>query len=730
MARGKFSGPRSNPEEDRQIEEAFRQVTGQEPSAQPARNLSPQRGAEAPSTGDKAEDSPRSSERDDGLDFSIDPSIFSSPEAEVATPNLEQTQTFPPVWESEDPSVPDQPPYQEDVQPSRWRDLWTRALALYRENRKAALVCLCAVAVVLVVGIVAIVFFASSDPYGGKILGNVYVAGVNVGGMTKKEAISAVEQAVGQSYATQNMVVDLEGVLLELDAAQVQAQLDVKDAVDAAYDYGRTGTKAEQESARRATGDHIIGLLPYLQWNETYIRSELERYAQGSVSTLTQANYGLEGTQPELSADKFDEDAPCQTLVITLGTPEVSFDVDAVYDQILDAYSLHEFYVEATGVETVTLPDPVDLEAIYQEFYIAPVDASVDLQSYQVIPGSYGYGFDLGAAQELLDQADYGEEIRIPMEYIAPELLDDDSFFQDVLGEYRTTHTADSNRTTNLTLACQALDGTILNPGEALSFNATLGQRTTAKGYKALTTGTSTEPAGTIGSGISQVSSTLYCAALLADLDIVSRSSHRLPVSYVDYGLDAAVSWDAPDFQFRNSTSYPIQIEAQVSGGYVTVRILGTEQRDYYIQLESTVTSTYEPDTEYSYFTLGDSEGYEDGDVIQEGEKGYYVKTYKLKYDAETNTLLSRDFIANTQYSAVNKIVARVEPQETVPETTAPTVPPTEPTTPSETTQPTQPEQTEPTVPDESSQPSEEPPALEPSESQEPSSSESQGQTD
>ena len=137
------------------------------------------------------------------------------------------------------------------------------------------------------------------------------------------------------------------------------------------------------------------------------------------------ANYGLEGKQPELGADKFDASAPCQTLVITMGTPGIGFDVDDVYNRILDAYSLHVFLVTVEDIEPTAEPDPVDLMAIYEEFYIAPVDAKVDLRTYEVIPGSYGYGFDLEAAQKLVDQADYGEEVRIPMETIEPELTID-----------------------------------------------------------------------------------------------------------------------------------------------------------------------------------------------------------------------------------------------------------------------------------------------------------------
>lgn len=686
MAQGKFSNPRPHREEDRQIEQAFRQVTGQEPASKRASYTS----------------QPEEESFDlipEVRDQTADPFQETMPHSPDTFQNT-QAHTAGLFQKAEEP-VFEEP--QEKNQMSFMDTLagfGNKAIAFCADNKKLVLAFSCALALVLIVGITAIFFFGTSDPYDGRILDNVYLAGIHVGGMTKSEAINAVNRTVND-YG-QDMVVDLAGTTLRLSASKVGAKLDVKAAVNAAYDYGRTGTKAEQETARQtsATGSHIIGLLPYLELNEMYIREVLESYAGDSGSTLTQANYGLEGKRPELTADKFDKNAPCQTLVITMGTPGIGFDVEDVYNRILDAYSLHVFLVTVEEIERAAEPDPVDLEAIYEEFYIAPVDATVDLRTYEIIPGSYGYGFDLEAAQKLIENAEYGEEVRIPMEYIEPDMLDDDSFFQDVLGQCQTPHTGNENRNTNLKLACQALNGLVLNPGEVFSFNDALGQRTSAKGYKPAPAYSGDVLVDTVGGGICQVSSTLYCATLLADLQTVSRINHGFPVSYIDYGLDATVSWGSPDFQFKNSTSFPIKIEAEVSGGYVKIRILGTEQRSYYVKMESTIVSTIEPETEYAYFSYNNSEGYRDGEVIQQGTTGYSVKTYKCKYDTQTNALISREFEANSQYKSVNMVVAKVEPEETTAPTEAEKPEETRPTE----TEPTQPqaptEQPEPTAPD------------------------------
>ncbi|MGM9549002.1 MAG: VanW family protein [Faecousia sp.] len=648
MSKGKFSNPRPYREEEREIEKSFRQLTGQEQPPKPENTVFPE-----------------SSVSD--LDAADPEAASLLSEADSLIPEIEE-------------SFPEEAP--EDTATS----FLTKVLSFVDNNQKPVMVALCAAALVLIISLIAIFFVsASGDPYGKRILNNVTVAGVNVGGMSKADAIAAVRKATDQTYTKQDMVVSLGDTTLRLSPDDTGAKLDVKAAVNAAYDYGRTGTKAERQEAYEASlrSNHTIGLLPYLDLDEGYIRGVLEDYAGDTGSLLTQTSYELEGDIPELAADKFDEErAPELTLVITMGTPGVNFDIEGLLDQILDAYSLNVFCVEAEDAEAGAEPEEVDLQVIFDEVCVAPVDASVNMQTYEAVPGSYGYEFDLIQAQKQVSAAQYGEVVRIPMEYIAPEILGDDVFFRDVLATVKTPHSNNANRTDNLKLACAALNGVVLNPGDTFSFNNTLGERTTAKGYKSAPAYSGSDLVNEVGGGICQVSSTLYCSALLADLEIVARSSHSFPVSYIDYGMDATVSWRSPDFKFRNSTNYPIKIEAEVSGGYVSIQILGTDEKDYYVEMSYVISSTYQPETEYKDFKADNPEGYKDGDVIQEGTTGYLVKTYKSKYNKATGALLSKDFVAESRYKTVNQVVARVEAEPSEP-STSPTEPSTAPTEPS-----------------------------------------------
>lgn len=146
------------------------------------------------------------------------------------------------------------------------------------------------------------------------------------------------------------------------------------------------------------------------------------------------------------------------------------------------------------------------------------------------------------------------------------------SNFSKVYATYTTNYVNNANRTTNLKLACQAINGTIVYPGETFSFNSVVGKRTAAKGYKPATIFTGgSGTAQSIGGGICQVASTMFNAALIGNLGIVERHQHSQKVSYCPLGRDAAIYWGSEDFKFKNTTSYPIKIGMKCADGKLTV---------------------------------------------------------------------------------------------------------------------------------------------------------------
>ena len=464
----------------------------------------------------------------------------------------------------------------------------------------------------------------SADPYGGRILENVTIGGLDVGGMTKSEARDALKVALEQTLYATDLTVKLPGSDQILSKDTVQPKVDIRKAVQAAYDFGREDSQNTSD----------ISLLPYLEVNEEAIRQTLTDWAAECDTVLSQPSWTLEGDAPQLSTANFDTAAQPQTLLVTLGIPETHMEVSQVYAEILTAFD-EAIPACRSGSFTVIpeiapekLPDSPDLDAIFQELSVEAADDSLSLETYQMVYGSYGYGFDLENAKKLVESAAYGETVSISMEFTAPEILGEGVYFRDVLGVCETPHNSNEKRNTNLRLVCEILDGFILQPGEEFSYNGVIGERTEERGFQSAPAYSGDRLIQDIGGGVCQGSSTLYNCALLADLQITERVCHGFTVNYLPIGLDAAVNWNTKtDLKFVNSTHFPIMIQAEVSDGYMKMKMLGTDEKDYYIEMRS---SRFEDDYRI------------------------YSKSYKFKYDKKTNELLSKDMEALSAYMFYN----------------------------------------------------------------------------
>ncbi len=525
------------------------------------------------------------------------------------------------------------------------------------------IVAICLATVAIVAGLIAGCFYVINQSQASDtILENVSVAGVDLGGMTKQVARHAILSATDKTYSENTMIVNIDGEQVEILPSQSRIKLDVDAAVDAAYKYGHTGSAAQrrQDKETALRDGYCVPAEIFLSWNQDGIDKALSPLKGKFSSTLKQTSYTIAGDVPSL--EESAEDVPGQVLLITVGTPEYALDMNVLSKTIFEAYGRNEFLVETTC--TSKTPDALNLQEIYDTHCIAPKDAVLNPETFEVEPGSYGYGFDIAAAQEALNNAKYGDVIEIPLARIAPEVLSttlSTLLYRDVLATYTADSTSDANRNTNLALACKAINGTILEPNEVFYYNKVLGERTAEKGYKPGSSYSGNETVLTIGGGICQVSSSLYYCALVADLEIVEREAHAFKPSYMPLGIDATVNWGTLDFAFRNTTEYPIRIEATADGGKVTVNLVGTDVRDYYVEIESEELKTYDYETTYEEMSSNNEKGYKDGDFIVTPYKGYDVQTYRCKYNKETKELISREPEATSNYRKRDAVICKIK---------------------------------------------------------------------
>jgi vancomycin resistance protein YoaR len=237
--------------------------------------------------------------------------------------------------------------------------------------------------------------------------------------------------------------------------------------------------------------------------------------------------------------------------------------------------------------------------------------------------------------------------------------------------------TAKVNRTYNISVAAQALDGLLVMPGQVVSFNEVVGPRSSKTGYKIAPVIINDEFVDDIGGGICQVSTTLFNSALLANLEIEERSSHSLPVSYVPIGRDATVSYGSLDFKFSNSTADYLYLKTSVQGEYITIKIFGNTAYKSDVSIESQVTDEIAPGVVYE----NDPNLPRGTQVVKkEGSTGYRAYMQRVVYLNGKEE--KRDAPIYSSYNAKNTVIA-VGTGET-----APKIAPSGTTTPSGTTKP------------------------------------------
>lgn len=545
------------------------------------------------------------------------------------------------------------------------RDSARHAAMVKARNKRIILMtvglCLC---LVLVAGIITGLYLLRKPKDDGKILDNVLVGGVSIGGMTREDAENAIRLSVEPVITGKSMLVRLDNETLELTPAQTGIELDVEDLVEAAYNYGRTGTRMEQNLARAQAKQqsYTIALLPYLRLNLGAIRSAVEEFCNGYNVEMVDPVVTIEGQRPTYRPNS----SPVhQILTIVMGSPESILDPNDLYYAILDGYSLMEMEIVYT-MPVLVEPEVPDAQEIFDAYCVLPVDATLDPKTYEVTSEIYGYGFNVYNLQRLIDRAEYGETITLTLEFLAPDITAKDltgSLFQDQLASCTATcNDSTASRNKNLATACAALNGLVIKPGESFDLSAVLGPRTLERGYESAPTyvGSTTSA---IGGGIDQVASALYYCALRAGLQAESHSYHRYAVGYTPMGTDAAMG-TGENLVFTNTTSNPIRVQAQATGSNVKITLIGTEEKSYILDIETEIIAQIDPETLYQPMQQDNVYGYKDGDVMQTGLTGYQVVTYLCKYNRSTGALISKTVLAEITYEKRDNIIVKIENTE------------------------------------------------------------------
>ncbi len=300
---------------------------------------------------------------------------------------------------------------------------------------------------------------------------------------------------------------------------------------------------------------------------------------------------------------------------------------------------------------------PVTASEITEQINTPVADARIDEQDGRkvVVPHQVGLLVDEAVLQEKLASGE--PKFFVPVTVLKPSVYTDDlsdDIFPHRLATYSTNYKErEVDRTANVKLAAQKVNGTVLNHGDIFSFNQVVGKRSYENGFRDAKIFLADKVVDGTGGGICQVSSTIYPAVLYSDLKIVERRNHNFVVNYAKPGIDATVVYGSIDFKFQNSLQNPVKIKAFASNGVMTVEIWGTKENNNTVEITTEHLGSTARGIKYEY-----NESVAPGEqvVTQSGYDGVKARAYRIVKD-ENGAVIRTDNLGVSNYVPLVKII-------------------------------------------------------------------------
>jgi len=320
---------------------------------------------------------------------------------------------------------------------------------------------------------------------------------------------------------------------------------------------------------------------------------------QGVRALVEQRAEALEGRRVRLVVK--DAAGARPVLQATLGELGVHVEVDDVTSRVLrlgrngDALSRAHLADRARRGEVDVALEPrfdsrtvvARLAAIKEDLDVAGIPARMDLDHHEVVPETDGKALDVDAAADRVARAALDPEvteIELPFADVPPHVTRASLARVDithVMASFKTyfsRHGDQGPRARNIEVAAEHMNGVVIDPGQLISFNEVVGERSEDNGFTKAFEIFKGEYTEGIGGGTCQVASTFHAIAFFGGLEIVQRLPHSRPSAYIPAGLDATVVYPTVDLKVRNPFSFPVVIHAKVSANVIEMELLGADK--------------------------------------------------------------------------------------------------------------------------------------------------------
>ena len=427
---------------------------------------------------------------------------------------------------------------------------------------------LLAIFVALILTIVIILY--NHQQHSDKIQSGIFIKGINVSGLNKEDAIDLVTNKLSEEMNSHiELTYKNNSYYLELE--QIEAKFDIDSSVDYALGLAKTGNIFKDVHEYFAIIMNNIDIDPKLMYNEEALQAYLETIEAYLPDQLQQPDYYI------------DEDE----LIVANGVIGAGIKFDELKETIINDIQDISYTRRYISIPTYDkIPEQINVDKIHDEVFRERENAYFTTEPYAVFADVTGVDFDVDSLKEKIASSPNEEEYTQKLILTKADVTVNDlgrEAFPDLLASFSTKYpTSNTDRTTNLRLAARKIDGTVVMPGEIFSYNKVVGKRTIAAGYKEAAVYQDGGVTNGLGGGICQISTTLYNAVIIANMEIETRRNHMFVPSYIGAGKDATVVWGSTDFKFKNRRDYPIKIETSVSDGIANVCIYGLKTNDEY----------------------------------------------------------------------------------------------------------------------------------------------------
>lgn len=435
--------------------------------------------------------------------------------------------------------------------------------------------------IILAIFLIFFLTFTIVNTKSNKIISNIFIQNYDISNLTQENAVKKMNNII-TSQIPEEITLKHNDYETSISTKELNIQFDTTTAVNDAYKVGRTGNLLQNDLTILETKLQRKQFSLKLSLDTDTLKKQLQDISGKLPDKVKESSYYIEGSN----------------LILTKGETGVVVDVDKTASEIIE--QIQNLNVKNNSIEISTeekSPSALDIDSIHSELYSEAKDAYFTQNPYAIFPSENGVDFAISIDEAKAMLQEDKEEYAIPLKVLYPSVTTNmlgSEAFPNLLSQYSTSYsTRDQKRTTNLRLAANKINGTVLMPGETFSYNKVVGERTIAAGYQEAPIYVSGKVVDGLGGGICQITTTLYNAVVYANLDIVERSNHQFVPSYAPASRDATVVYGSIDFKFKNNRDYPIKIICSVQNGIANFQIYGLKtDNDYEVTISNRVTGT------------------------------------------------------------------------------------------------------------------------------------------